>query len=197
MVFQPLVMPTLIFVFMLFGLPQTEIAIGGINKALVLFVVSANTLFIPLGIILVMRFTKAIPSLHMENHRDRVFPFSIITLLYLVTAYFFYQKDWLDYKLIFALFVISICLVLLTSISYFWKISAHMMGVGGLLGIVLAFSMMVQGNNLLNLVLSVIILTGILGTARLYLNAHTPLQVLGGLLLGFGVCFGSFYFVWL
>ena len=164
---------------------------------LILFVVFANTLLIPLGIILVMRFTKVIPSLKMENHRDRVFPFSVITLLYLLTAYFFYQKDWLDYKLIFTLFVISICLILLTSISYFWKISAHMIGVGGLLGVVLAFGIMVQGYNLLNVVLSVIILAGVIGTARLYLNAHTPLQVLGGLLLGFGICFGSFYIVWL
>ncbi|MFD2035057.1 PA-phosphatase [Belliella marina] len=196
-VFQPLAMPTLIFMFLLFGLPDSEIGIGQANKLLIISVIFANTMIIPIGIIMVMRYTKVIPSLEMENNRERVFPFAVITLLYLITAYAFYQKDWMDYRLIFTMFVISICLILLTSISYFWKISAHMMGVGGLLGIVLAFSLLVQGFSLLHILLPVILLAGLIGSARLYLNAHTPIQVLGGLLLGFGVCFGSFYMVWI
>ncbi|SNS06219.1 hypothetical protein SAMN06295967_102317 [Belliella buryatensis] len=194
-VFQPLLMPSLIIGFLLFGLPESEIA-GAPNKPLIFFVVVANTFVIPLAILLVMRYTKVIPSLKMEQKQDRVFPFSMISLLYMVTAYAFYIKDWMDYKLIFTLFIITICLILLTSITYFWKISAHMMGVGGLLGIILAYSLILTGFNLLYPVLGAIILTGAVGTARLYLNAHTPSQVWGGFLLGFLVCFGAYYMVW-
>lgn len=194
-VFQPLLMPSLIVGFLLFVLPESEIA-GGPNKPLIFLVVVANTFVIPLAILLVMRYNKVIPSLKMEDRKDRVFPFSMISLLYMVTAYAFYVKDWMDYKLIFILFIITICLILLTSISFFWKISAHMLGVGGLLGIILAYSLILSGFNLLYPVLGAIILTGAVGTARLYLNAHTPAQVWAGFLLGFLVCFGSFYMVW-
>jgi membrane-associated phospholipid phosphatase len=194
-VFQPLLMPSLIVGFLLFVLPESEIA-GGPNKPLIFFVVVANTFVIPLAILLVMRYNKVIPSMKMEDRKDRVFPFSMISLLYMVTAYAFYVKDWMDYKLIFILFIITICLILLTSISFFWKISAHMLGVGGLLGIILAYSLILSGFNLLYPVLGAIILTGAVGTARLYLNAHTPAQVWAGFLLGFLVCFGSFYMVW-
>lgn len=188
-------MPSLIVGFLLFVLPESEIA-GGPNKPLIFFVVVANTFVIPLAILLVMRYNKVILSLKMEDRKDRVFPFSMISLLYMVTAYAFYVKDWMDYKLIFILFIITICLILLTSISFFWKISAHMLGVGGLLGIILAYSLILSGFNLLYPVLGAIILTGAVGTARLYLNAHTPSQVWAGFLLGFLVCFGSFYMVW-
>lgn len=194
-VFQPLLMPSLIVGFLLFVLPESEIA-GGPNKPLIFLVVVSNTFVIPLAILLVMRYNKVIPSLKMEDRKDRVFPFSMISLLYMVTAYAFYVKDWMDYKLIFILFIITICLILLTSISFFWKISAHMLGVGGLLGIILAYSLILSGFNLLYPVLGAIILTGAVGTARLYLNAHTPAQVWAGFLLGFLVCFGSFYMVW-
>ncbi|SIT16897.1 hypothetical protein SAMN05421761_12520 [Belliella pelovolcani] len=194
-VFQPLLMPSLIVGFLLFVLPESEIA-GGPNKPLIFLVVVANTFVIPLAILFVMRYNKVIPSLKMEDRKDRVFPFSMISLLYMVTAYAFYVKDWMDYKLIFILFIITICLILLTSISFFWKISAHMLGVGGLLGIILAYSLILSGFNLLYPVLGAIILTGAVGTARLYLNAHTPAQVWAGFLLGFLVCFGSFYMVW-
>ena len=148
LVFQPLVMPTIIFAFLLFGLPDS-VMVDSRNKGLVFFVVVANTFIIPLGILMVMRFSKVIPSLKMENRKERVLPFSIISLLYMITAYSFYMKDWMDYKLIYALFVITICLILLTGISFFWKISAHMIGAGGLLGIILAYSINIQNHNLI------------------------------------------------
>ncbi len=39
-----------------------------------------------------------------------------------------------------------------------------------------------------------VILAGIVSSARLYLNAHTPHEVYAGVVLGFAVCFGILYF---
>jgi len=188
-------MPTFIFAFLLFSLPDAVLVDSG-NKGIVFFVIVANTCIIPLGILMVMRFSKVISSLRMENRKERVFPFSVISLLYMITAYSFYNKDWMDYKLIFTLFIITICLILLTSISFFWKISAHMLGVGGLLGIILAYSMNIQNHNSLYYTLAAVLLSGIIGTSRLHLNVHTPLQVLAGFLLGFSVCYVSISMIW-
>lgn len=188
-------MPTIIFAFLLFGLPSTVMIDGG-NKLLVFLLIIANTLIIPMGILIVMRYTKTIPSLKMEDRKERGLPFSIISLLYMITAYSLYSKDWIDYKLVFALFIITICLVLLTGISFFWKISAHMIGVGGLLGIVLAYSMNIQNHDFLFPIIGGVLLSGVIGTSRLHLNAHTPMEVLAGFLLGFGVCFGANLMIW-
>nr|WP_262916634.1 PA-phosphatase [Belliella kenyensis] len=188
-------MPTLIFAFLLFGLPESEFS-SGPNRALIFFVIFANTFVIPLAILMVMKLTGTITSLRMSGRKERIMPFSVISLLYMVTAYAFFSKDWMDYKLVYTLLVITICLVLLTGISFFWKISAHMIGAGGLLGFVLASTQMVMGHSLLGYAMGAVLLVGLVGSSRLYLNTHTPLQVWVGFFVGFLICFMSYFLVW-
>ncbi len=71
-----------------------------------------------------------------------------------------------------------------------------MVGVGGLAGIVSAYSLILSGQGLLFPILGAILLTGLVGSSRLYLNVHTPAQVWAGFALGFGMCFGSYYMVY-
>nr|WP_262918447.1 PA-phosphatase [Belliella filtrata] len=188
-------MPTLIFAFLLFGMPESEFS-SGPNRPLIFFVIFANTFAIPLAILMIMKLTGTISSLKMDDRKDRVMPFSVISLLYLISGYAFFTNDWMDYKLVYTLLVITICLILLTGISFFWKISAHMIGVGGMLGFVLASTQMVTGYSLLNYAIGAVLLAGLVGSSRLYLNTHTPLQVWFGFILGFVICFLSYFLVW-
>jgi membrane-associated phospholipid phosphatase len=64
-----------------------------------------------------------------------------------------------------------------------WKISAHLTGIGGLLGGVCSFALY-YSTLPLGLVITILTASLILMYARLYLHAHTPLQVVCGLLLG-------------
>jgi membrane-associated phospholipid phosphatase len=76
-----------------------------------------------------------------------------------------------------------VALLAVTVINHWWKISAHLTGIGGLLGgicsFALSYSMLPMA-----LIIIVLVLSLLLMYARLYLNAHTPLQVIGGYLLG-------------
>lgn len=187
-------MPTLIIWVMLLKVPQLMRQDWSHNGFLLLMVF-LTTFVVPLLSIIVMKLTKTIRSFELTDSEERVFPFSLVSLYYMVATYFFYLR--MDVKPIFllALATITICVVLLTSITFFWKISAHMIGVSGLLGIFIALSMKFPGQDLLVFILLAIVGAGAIGTSRLYLNIHRPIDILSGFLLGFGICFGSFYYL--
>ena len=161
---------------------------------MIVLMVFLTTFVMPALSIFAMKLTGNLTSIHLNNKEDRVFPFSMVSLFYVISTYLFYLKFDIEPVFILALVSISICVILLTSISFFWKISAHMTGISGFLAIIIVIALKNPSTNLVNIMLSVIILSGIIGSSRLYLNAHSPLEILGGFLLGFSVCFGGFYF---
>nr|WP_262917700.1 PA-phosphatase [Cognataquiflexum rubidum] len=190
--FQPLLIPTLIFVFLLFGIPEVS-ASQYYNQWFILMMVFVTTFVIPVLSLLTMKLTGNIGSIHLENRDERVFPFSTVSLFYGISTYLFYLKFEIEPVFILALSSITICVILLTSITFFWKISAHMTGIAGFLGIIIVIALKNPAFNLVNFLLVGIILSGSVASSRLYLNAHTPIEIFGGFLLGFSVCFGTFY----
>jgi membrane-associated phospholipid phosphatase len=84
---------------------------------------------------------------------------------------------------------VSVCIGLVTLITLFWKISAHAVGTGGLLGFLFGIVYSFAATELLYPTLVCVLATGLLLSARLYLNAHTPVEVGAGFLLGLTVCF--------
>ena len=68
-------------------------------------------------------------------------------------------------------------------INRWWKISAHLTGIGGLLGGICSFSLCYVTLPI-GLIITVLLLSLLLMYARLYLQAHTPMQVVCGYLLG-------------
>lgn len=82
----------------------------------------------------------------------------------------------------------GILLVLSFGITIFWKISLHAIGVGGFLALIIQLSL--QANAVAYMLIPVaILLAGGVISARLYLNAHTPGQVIAGFFLGIAVVF--------
>ena len=88
-----------------------------------------------------------------------------------------------------------LALVLCAIINVWWKISSHMVSIGGLAGGLMCFGELFAFNPIWWLCL-VLILAGCLGTSRITLRIHTLSQVLGGFFLGV-VCaiVGILYYV--
>jgi hypothetical protein len=139
-IFQPLTTPTLICAVILFIVPEAT-SIPGSAKWSLLLLISLTTLVIPLLSIFGMKMTHAIDSVHMPDKRERVLPFSLISVFYIMTAAFFYFRIRVDQLILTTLIMISACLVLLTCITYFWKISSHLTGVAGVLAAIVVLSM--------------------------------------------------------
>jgi len=80
---------------------------------------------------------------------------------------------------------ISLTLVLLTIITLFWKISAHTTGISGTAGIFAALLFGVDTSLIYIALIVTLFLMGLVGAARLALNAHTEKQVWVGYVIGF------------
>jgi membrane-associated phospholipid phosphatase len=79
-------------------------------------------------------------------------------------------------------------------ITLVWKISAHMFGVGGLIGGVMSVSYFVERTNSYLMLVVLFLIAGLVGTSRLVLRRHTFAQVVAGFTLGIVI---TFLFVWI
>lgn len=162
-----------------------------------LLLIFINTFIAPSVIIYYFYRFGLVSSLHVDNLEERRLPYIITILIYGFSAYLFGWKlqpiGELAPQISIILGGVTVSLILVAAISFFWKISAHATGIGGAIGILTALIMRFGETELLIPLLLSIILGGFLMSARLQLNAHTPEQivagVLGGLLIGGGTVF--------
>jgi hypothetical protein len=141
------------------------------------------TFMIPVTLILLIYFTHITKNLQFSERRERIFPL-YITLFFYIATYMLIRK--LPVSQVYQRFLFSSCLSVLfvLSISYFWKISAHLVGWGGLVGLIIVLSFRFNSDLMLFLIIS-IIAAGITAFARLKLDEHRPWQVYSGFLVGF------------
>ena len=83
------------------------------------------------------------------------------------------------------LFGAILIIIFAAIISKFWKISLHLLAIGGVVGVFIALQLMEGG--ILYVLLIFILLSGILGVARIKQKAHNHTQVYVGFLLGMSV----------
>jgi membrane-associated phospholipid phosphatase len=141
------------------------------------------TLMLPASLVPLFFYTGLTKNIHFSERSGRLIPM-FITLIFYLAAYFLIKR--LPISAVYQRFLFAACLsiLFLLIISYFWKISAHLVGWGGLVGLILSLSLRFDTDLMLFLILG-ILLTGSIGFARLRLNAHSPLQVFAGFLVGF------------
>ena len=152
-------------------------------KKFIFLIVLICTVILPASFIPFYLFRKIIDDIHMSTNRERIIPL-LINSLFFYLGYVFLNKLQIpplikSYMLACAL---TVFLAMLASIR--WKISLHMLGIGGLVGAVLIFSFRL-GIDLKTIWMILILLAGITGYARLQLNSHNSPQVYSGFLLGF------------
>ena len=186
-------MPSLVFYTILFHLGSNSSHLDGQVRWNVVGLIFIATCLVPILIVIIFRLTKLIKDLHMENREERYLPFISILLFYFVLLFTAQQQEWINPLLNVTFRAIVMVILATTMITFSWKISTHTAGVAGWLGFIIAlqyrFEVEIAGA-LFGPLIVVLILTGIVAWARLYLNAHKPSEVLAGALLGFVICFG-------
>lgn len=184
---HPLFMPTYSF-FLLFQYnTYLDYSIAPLIKKALFVILFFNTVIGPVVVSYFLLKKGTIQSMDMQTKEERLIPF-------LATAVFFIFSCFLLYKFplprIFFLIILgaTISIVFAFFINISWKISTHMIGIGGVMGVLLGMSQRM----LIDLRMPIIIgflLAGLLGSARLKLEAHSPLQIYTGFLVGFFVEF--------
>jgi len=181
--FHPLLMPTFGFLLLMntgfyFALISYE------AKKFILLIVIMSTFLLPLISMSFMLFSPRF-KINLDKSSDRVLPLLSTAVFYYLGYYFLGKVPiYPIYRIVLIASVLTIAILLIISIK--WKISAHLAGIGGLIGAFLALSLRMNINSSL-LLASLIFVAGIVGTARIVLGKHTPLQVYAGFFLGFAV----------
>jgi hypothetical protein len=194
LVFHPLLMPSYLFLFIILSVSSTMQPLRKESLFQILFIIFIVTFIIPAISIGTLRLSNFITDINLVNKKQRLTPFFFVTCFYGITAYMFYAKLSVN-NLIFLVFITtSILLFVLTIVTIFWKISAHGAAIGGIIGFILAISMAYPIPHFAIVLASLFVIAGLIVYARLSLNAHTPLQVYMGVLLGVTLCYSSLYF---
>jgi hypothetical protein len=180
-VFHPLNAPTLGLVFIFTS--GTFISLLPFEaKKLITLVVFINTLVLPLIMIPLFQRLGIIKSIHMADHRERLVPI-VFTLIPYAFSFYFLRKLPIPGVVPIYMLAASITLIFTLIITIWWKISIHMIGMGGITGLIFAFAINFH-IDALALQIMAILFSGIVAWARLSLKAHSPWQVYSGFILG-------------
>lgn len=160
-------------------------------KVVITLVLFSFTCVLPIINLFIFYKLRYISSLQLENRQERSFPYIATSLFYFGLFYMLFDFNiWPTIKLLVLSAGISILMVAI--INYKWKISAHMTGIGGLLGAMIAISIFIH-TSLLPIICLILVVSGLIGMARLHLKAHTPAQIYVGFILGCGLQLSLFY----
>lgn len=139
-----------------------------------------------------LKISGTIQNFNLNNKKEWLLPFSVFFLSYgLLFYYFFSAKLYIWFLAVVA--VPMILLIVYTIISRFWDISAHMIGMGGLIGSIMSVCYNIKGLNLYILFIILFILAGCLGVSRLAAKKSTPAQVYVGFLIGIIISYLTVY----
>ncbi|WP_099463926.1 hypothetical protein [Parabacteroides provencensis] len=142
-----------------------------------------STAIIPGVFIWLMVKNGAAVDLELSDRKERIVPYLIFITSIMVCTFFLY-KMMMPFWILALLIGVCVSLIIALSINFFWKISAHAIGVGGLLGGIMGVARIHMINPFWAFI-AVLLIAGLVGTSRIFLQRHTPMQVYAGFCLGF------------
>ena len=180
-VLHPLLIPTIGLLIVLNSGSRLEF-LPSQAKRIILLIVFVSTTILPLTFVPFYVFQKIIKNVQMDNSKERLIPFLVTSVLYVFCYYLLLRLGVPDTIVNFIL-VGAVSVFTLFILSFFWKISAHMLGIGGLVGALISISFILNVNLEYYIVAS-ILFSGILGYSRLTLGKHKQYQIYTGWILG-------------
>ncbi len=162
-------------------------------RLMLLSFVATTTIIFPLLIIYLMKRQGYIQSFQMKNLQERRYPYLITAIFYILTYNMFRQLQLPDIYILYMMGA-SFLLIIIVIINIWWKISTHMVGIGGVTGLAIGIAIK-MGIDLMFPIIIITFIAGIIGFARLKLNSHKPSEIYAGFIVGVIVMTGIFYFL--
>lgn len=133
-----------------------------------------------------LKLAGSIGSFQMHSKEERRLPLLITSISLMVTFYIFSTTAALNLPYLINGFLLGTATALVTAAicNYFFKISLHSIGWGGLIALI-CLLLPTSGRDLRPLLAVAIVMAGLTGSARLFLESHRPFQVYVGYLTGF------------
>lgn len=183
MIFTPFYLP-LIGIALLFTLSYMSM-LPIQYKLLVVAIVYLLTILIPSFLIHLYRRYRGWNMLQLGHKRHRLVPYIISMACYLICIWLMNMQHIYHFIVIIVIAALIIQAVSLL-VNIWWKISTHTAAIGGVTGALMAFAELFRFNPVWWLCLA-LLLSGVLGTARIILRQHSLGQVVAGFFIG-AVC---------
>ena len=192
-VFHPMLMATYGCLLLFFGIRDTVydyLTADSIKWKISAIVFIFSFVFPVVNIYILYRMGR-IRTFSLSRQDERGFPYLMTSLFYFGLYYLLMDINiWSSLKV----FIVGagLAIVLTALVNTRFKISAHMVGLGGLLGVLVSVSALIRFDMTV-FYMVVIIVAGLTAAARLYLEEHRPAQIYAGFVLGFAVQAGLFF----
>jgi len=193
LIFNPLIMPSLgiLMIFSsgsLFNLLPPEL------KKIIFYSSLTITFAIPLSVIIFFNINGKIDYIYLNDIKKRRMPFFITFVFYGFSAFLFMKFKIIPRFIQLYMFAVALSVFLSLIITFRWKISIHMVGIGGITG--LAIALLPYHPFYLDIwIISLVFISGLIGYSRLKLDIHEPLQIYSGFLLGFITVAAILFFI--
>ncbi len=182
-IFHPLLMTSL-GMFILFNSATSLSVLQPEVKRISMIVTILFTFVFPASMIIMLYLTRVINSIELQERKERTLPIALTLIMYLFTFFIMKGIPQLTGGHIVFLFCPPAALFIALVINNFIKPSIHMLGIGILIGALLIL-IVFYGADIQFLFIGAVLAGGTLGTARLVLNLHTPLEIFSGFTSGF------------
>ena len=179
-ILHPIVLPTLgVFLYFVFVSQSFEKRL----QLIVLGLVFALTYVVPVLLLLFLRNFGFIKDFQVSTIKERRFPvIFMIFLLYFLGNTIIQIPTIRNLGILFYGTSLSLtCIYVLFSVKL--KSSLHLVSMGNMIGFFLIMTN-INSLSMLPIIILLILLSGILASSRLYLKAHTPIELLIGFSLG-------------
>ena len=182
-VFHPVFVPTMIFGFLIFLSPNVFFGLPEKTKTSWLLIIAYISITFPLLTVFLLWRLKFIESMQMDGLKERYGPLIASMLFYFWIFWVFHKQFAAPFLIQTFLLGVFFTTVLTFLNSIFFKVSMHTSAWGS----VFTFAIMAACMNMQNalfLIMASILIGGLVGSARLYLQAHNIRQIWIGYILG-------------
>lgn len=182
-IFHPVFVPVYVGLFLVYVHPSAFSGFSDAQKKQTILIILLNLVFFPLISVLLVKAVGFIDSIFLRTQKDRIIPY-IVSGIFFFWAYTVFKQQ-AQYPLILTSFILGIFLASSAALiaNIYFKISMHAIGMGGWIGI---FLIIMRTNEMLMTwpLCIVLLITGLVCSARLLISSHEPKDIYMGLLVG-------------
>ena len=181
--FHPVFIPLYVSLFLVYLHPTAFAGFSDAEKKQTILIIMLNLVFFPLISVLLLKAVGFIDSVFLRTQKDRIIPYIAAGIFYFWAYTVFRQQP--QYPLLLTSFVLGIFIASSAALiaNIYFKISMHAIAMGGWLGCFLIISH-TQTMLMTWPIAAVLLLTGLVSSARLLTGSHKPNEVYAGILVG-------------
>jgi hypothetical protein len=183
-ILHPIFMPLLAFYLSIKLIPSIEFAITNhLNYIYGVLVISS--IILPLISLFILVKSGKVKSIEMTNHYERQTPL-FRTAFLIGLGYYLIEKILVFSPILKSELLGTIIIMIVAAlISKYWKVSLHMLGIGGLFGILISLNILFGGME--EIMVLTLLISGVLGISRINEKAHSYMQIYVGFIVGASV----------